>query len=603
MQHTSNKWSRLAWYLCVCVMCYSGFAFYPRWSHAESEATISWDVSGYYWYLPSLFIYKDIKHQAFKDSIINRYHPANAEFNQAMQLPGGNYVMKYSSGMAAMYLPFFAVAHFSAGLFGYPRDGFSTPYQLAIQLGGFLVSVLGLWYLRKLLLEYYGDIAVAVTLFLLVAGTNYLEYATIDTGMSHCWLFTIYVFLLLNTHYFYQTFKIKYAIRIGLLVGLATLTRFTDVVSCLIPLLWGIDRISGPVITSRLGLFRRHARAFAVAVLCAFAVVSVQLIYWKYVSGHWFVYSYGDQGFSFKHPNFRPYTVSYRSGWLIYSPMLILALVGVIPFIRKGKNKVAILVFFLVNYYVVCSWDIWWYGGRAMIQSYPVLMFPMAALVQAAWNRKLLAWVLAPFALVFLYMNIWITYHYHKGALYDTDFMTKRYFWRVAGRWSAPANTVVLRDNTDLFEGTPKHMQPVYEHDFETDSGAFITPQAISGNKSLLVKANWRTPAISTPFTGKDMQWLRVQATFRCTKKEWDGWNMTQFVVKLKRAGETDTNKSARYNMLRVYRLLNENETKEISLDMKLPTEPYDSLQIWFKNELGDKELVVDNIKAWGFRE
>ena len=35
--------------------------YYPRYKQGGGEATISWDVSGYYWYLPALFIYKDLK--------------------------------------------------------------------------------------------------------------------------------------------------------------------------------------------------------------------------------------------------------------------------------------------------------------------------------------------------------------------------------------------------------------------------------------------------------------------------------------------------------------------------------------------------------------
>jgi len=603
MKITNNRLSCYAWLLCVIVMCYTSFFFYPRWQQKDSEATISWDVSGYYWYLPSAFIYKDLKHLSFKDSIIAKYHPTNADFQQAIKVENGNSVMKYPLGMAVMYLPFFAIAHIVANIVGYPANGFSLPYQLAIQLGGFLISILGLWYLRKLLLEYYSDKVVAISLFLVAVGSNYIEYSCIDNGMSHCWLFTVYVFLLLNTHYFYQSFKTKYAVRIGLLIGLATLTRVTDVISCLIPLLWGMERISITQIRKQFSLLTAHIKVLGLAVVCAVLVVSLQLIYWKYVSGHWLVYSYGDQGFSFLHPNFRPYTVSYRSGWLIYSPIMIFAFIGISPFVRHGKNKVAILTFFFLNYYIVSSWDIWWYGGRAMVQSYPVLIFPFAALINTATSRKALAGVLAIFSLIFIYMNVWITYHYHKGALYDPEFMTRRYFRRVVGRWDVPISTIVLRDNTDLFEGQPRNMRLVYEHDFEQDTGTFITTHAISGSKSLLVKAGQITPVLSVPFTGKDMQWLRVQATFRCDKKEWYGWNMAQFIVKLKEANEQDTSKSARYNMLRVNRLLNEGETKDISLDMKLPAARYDTLQIWFKNILSDKDLTVDNIKAWDFNE
>jgi hypothetical protein len=48
---------------------YTAFIFYPKWKQSGVEATISWDASGYYMYLPALFIYQDIKTCSFKDSV------------------------------------------------------------------------------------------------------------------------------------------------------------------------------------------------------------------------------------------------------------------------------------------------------------------------------------------------------------------------------------------------------------------------------------------------------------------------------------------------------------------------------------------------------
>src|SRR4051812_14407881 len=123
----SARTNRLSHYVCICciaVMAFTSFVYYPRWNKPGIEATISWDVSGYYWYLPSIFIYKDLKHQEFKDNILHKYQPTG-DFQQGFQLPDGNYVMKYASGMAVMFLPFFAAGHLAAGMFGYPQDGFS----------------------------------------------------------------------------------------------------------------------------------------------------------------------------------------------------------------------------------------------------------------------------------------------------------------------------------------------------------------------------------------------------------------------------------------------------------------------------------------------
>ena len=587
--------SRVAYFLSVLLMCYASFVFYPRYKQHATEAAIAWDVSGYYWYLPSVFIYHDLSHQSFKDSILKKYAPTGGDFQQGMRLDNGNYVMKYSSGMAVMYLPFFAVAHALAGPLGYPRDGFSLPYQLGIQLGGFLISILGLWYLRKLLLLFYSDKSVAITLALLVFGSNYLNYSAIDCGMSHCWLFTVYVFIFLNTHYFYQSFKTKYAVRIGLLVGLATLARPTDVISCLIPLLWGMESLSLTAIKDRINLVIKNIKPLILAGIAAAMVIGIQLAYWKHVSGYWLVYSYGDQSFSWKHPHAFLYSFNYKCGWLTYAPMLMLALVGFIPFLKNGKNKVAIIAFCLLNYYIVSAWDIWWYGGRAMVQSYPALMFPLAALVTVALDRKLLFWIFAPVAALFLYFNVWITWQYHKGPLYDSDCMTKHYFWRVVGRWSAPENTIVLRDNTDLFEGLPKDMHLLYQNDMQPDS---------SGNSKylLLNKDRQESPRYSFAFNGGNANWISVQATFHCSNKEWDVWKMTQFVVRLidKNKG---SNQPVKENMIRVYRLLNDGDNKDISLDMKLPKAHYDSIQVVFWNAGSDKELGIRDLKIWEFKE
>ena len=594
--------SRVAYFVSVLLMCYASFFFYPRYKQHATEATIAWDVSGYYWYLPSIFIYKDLEHQAFKDSILKKYTPTGTNFQQGMQLDNGNYVMKYSSGMAVMFLPFFTIAHILAGPLGYPKDGFSLPYQLAIQLGGFLISILGLWYLRKLLLNFYSDKVVAITLALLIFGSNYLNYSAIDCGMSHCWLFTIYVFILLNTHYFYQSFKVKYAIRIGLLVGIATLTRPTDIISGLIPLLWGMESISFTAIKERITLVIKQFKGLLLAGICAALVISIQLIYWKHVSGHWLVYSYGDQSFSWKHPHALLYSFNYRCGWLVYAPMLMLAIAGFIPFLKNGKNKVAIIVFCLLNYYIVSAWDIWWYGGRAMVQSYPVFMFPLATLVNVALDRKILLWIITPIAILFIYFNVWITWQYHRGNLYDSDSMTKRYFWRVLGRWSAPGNTIVLRDDAELFEGVPRDLHLLYQNDLKNDTGAFHTSIVNKGTDLLLTKDKQFSSIYHFAFNGDHAKWLRIQATFHCKVKEWETWRMAEFVVKLIDSSKPG-NKAVKANMIRVYRVLNDGDNKDISLDMKLPHVHYDSVNIQFWNGDGDKELGISNLQAWSFNE
>jgi hypothetical protein len=592
--------SRISYCVCALLILYASFGFYPKWNHRNTEATLSFDVSGYYWYLPAFFIYHDARHQAFKDSVLEKYHPTYAVQQVYLDSVSGNYIMKYSSGMAVMYLPFFTAAHLLAGALGYPADGFSTPYQLAIQIGGIFMALLGLWFFRKFLKLYYSDGVVAIVLLILVFGTNYLNYAAIDTGMSHNWLFTTYVFLLLSTHYYYQLPRLKYAIAIGLLTGLATLTRPTEIISCLIPILWGLNSISSHVIKERLNFFKAHMVQLCVAALCAVAVICIQLIYWKYASGHWLVYSYQDQGFSWLRPHFYNYTVSFRSGWLTYTPMMVLAFIGIIPLLRTGSNKVAIVAFFLLNYYIVCAWDIWWYGGRAMIQGYPVLMLPIAALVAVVVRKRALQIVLVPLLLLFCFLNIWYTYAAHRDGIYVPDRMNKSYYKAVAGRFTVKEDNWKLLDNEDaLFKGTPQNKKLLYTNNFEQDTASYSTLPPIAGQRSLcLTKDHKYSPYYMFAYSPGQAKWMRAEAAFRMPNPTWDVWDMAQFNVKYFNRG-----KEIKVQMIRVDRFLSNQGIRQLFIDIKTPADPFDSVGILFYNGGKDKTLQADNLNVWGFDE
>jgi hypothetical protein len=124
-----NPKSLYAFWFAALFVFATGFFYYPKWKMKWTEATISWDVSGYYFYLPALFIHKDIKQLKFSEKILTDYRPT-PDLQQAFLHESGNYVMKYPAGQAVQYLPFFGVAHLIALNTEYAADGFSRPYQL-----------------------------------------------------------------------------------------------------------------------------------------------------------------------------------------------------------------------------------------------------------------------------------------------------------------------------------------------------------------------------------------------------------------------------------------------------------------------------------------
>lgn len=84
--------------------------------------------------------------------------------------------MKYPMGQALQFLPWFLTAHWLAEPLGFPADGFSAPYQAAIAWGSLLIAFLGLWYLRRVLLNYFSEGITATVLVSIVFGSNYLAW-------------------------------------------------------------------------------------------------------------------------------------------------------------------------------------------------------------------------------------------------------------------------------------------------------------------------------------------------------------------------------------------------------------------------------------------
>lgn len=593
--------SRVSYITCALLIAWVALIYNPKWEYAAGETPLGWDASTYYWYLPATFIYKDLKQQKFGDSIIAKYD-FTPEFEQSFVHESGNRVITYSSGLAFMHLPAFAVAHVLTKPLGYPADGFSRPYQAAVHIWSVLCALIGLWYFRKLLLHYFSDKVTAITLLLLVFGSNYLNYTGFDATLTHSWLFSIYVLLMLNTRSFYQQPSYKYAIRIGLLTGFAILIRPSEMIAVLIPLLWGMESIMPTAIKNRFMFLWKHMKFIAVTSALVIAIGSIQIIYWLYVTGQPLVYSYAEKGFSWKHPHFMNYTFSYRSGWLVYTPLLIFAFVGLLPFLFKGKNKVAVISFFLINYYIVSAWDIWWYGGmggRAMVQSYAVLFLIIATLVEYLLHTKWIKWPGFAVIALFVYVNIWFTYNAHlANGLYDPTGMTKQYYWHVVGRFNVPKHTLVYKDTDEAFEGTPENMQQLYLYDFENDTTA-SDAYAISGARSLYMHGGKEYgPNMKFAYKPGQADWLRAEADIKLNDYEPDNWRMVQFNIVFKNGNEQVKSK-----MIRLNRFAHKDLIKHAYFDVKIPEQAFDTVQVIFWNPGSSKPMWIDNVKIYSFNE
>lgn len=580
------------------------FQFYPKYNKINAASTISWDVTGYYYYLPAIFIYKDLKNLNFKDSITNKYRPTSS-FEQAYKTDNGNYVFKYSCGQAFQYLPAFLLGHLiTKYCTNYPADGFSKPYHLSIAIGCFLITLLGLWYMRKVLLIYFSDIISTITLVTLVLVTNYLNYTAFDGAMTHNTVFTLYTLIIYLTIQFYNKPTYFKSALIGGLIGLAALTRPTEIISGVIPLLWGVNILSKQSLLLRWNLINQHFSKFIIALFACFAVGSIQLIYWKYVSGHWIVYSYQDQGFSWLKPHIINGLFSYKCGWLIYTPVMMFALAGIYLMrkIETTKSLVSvILVFTLLFIYVAFAWDIWWYGGslgqRTMVQSYAMLCIPIGSFFEYVARKKWIKIIITFIWLVFLYLNLWWTYNAHIGKFFYVELINRSYFWHVLGKWHFDENDLKILDTNELNINEFKKAEILYTNDFEMDTSATtFGEKPIDGNKSFCVDKNVQlTPEFCFNTIRPSYQVIRTSATLRCSWREWDFWKFAQFIIRYK-----DHSKVVKEKIVRLDRFYSNGETKEFHFDVKIPNKSFNQVCIQLWNGGGNNRFLMDDLKAEG---
>ena len=589
----------------------------PRYLEQHTNATLAWDVSGYYLYLPAIFIYDDLSELKFLPEIIEKYVPSPSA-DQAYAAANGKMVMKYSAGMAAQYLPAFFIGHAIAKASDYPADGFSLPYQASVHWWSVFYAIVGLFFLKKILSKYFTEKTVGWVLICLVFGTNFLNYATFDAANTHAYLFTLAAVLVYSTIRFYETYFWKYAILIGVALGLMALTRPTEIIYAMIPVLWGVADISG--LKNRLFIFKKHFPKLLTAVLITGVIGFLQLIYWKSISGNWLEYSYQDQGFSFLHPHFTDVFFSYRKGWLVYTPIMALSLMGFFilgwDFIKniKPENRnyshlfPVVFLFFFINTWIICAWDIWWYGGafgqRAFIQSYVLLAVPLAAFfnLMENWFRPV-KWLTGVFIIACIVLNVFQTYQAHWGP-FETEAMTSAYYWRIFGKTKNDPYDRLLLDAREGFFGEKKNKILILKEDFEnfSDTVYLKNKNTVSGKWSAFANINQEFSAgINIP-KKENMQagkWLDINANFYSQKMTWGYWQMPQLVVRFEK-----NNQPVKERIIRPFRVMVPNQWAEAGMQIKIPKKEFDNIAIFLWNAAGlDVELVMDDLTVELFEE
>jgi len=567
------------------VMVVSSLSYYLS---QQVLSVITWDVYGYYLYLPAIFKYQDISQFAFTLDHLASYK-MSADIYQVYHLDEARSAPLYTIGMAIIYMPFYFVADIIAKLSSYTADGMSLPYQWAIILCCWTWVAMGLYFVRKTLQRLkFGEGIISLAILGIYLGTNLFHYAAFEVGMPHVYLFTLYIALINYTIKWHDQPNAKDTVIIGLIIALLCLCRPSEVISILIPLLYGIKSLKEIPIKIKM-LFANGQYVMLLAGV-GLLVVSIQLVFWKLGHGSFFFNGYRDHSFDFKSPHIIDGLFSFRKGWLIYSPLIGFGLLGLF-FARKNIEELSnsFLVFMLLNIYIIFSWPIWWYassfGARAVIQSYPILLICFASLCVYLTAKKYYRYFLYATMILFICLNQFQDWQYRRGIVLG-DGTTSTYY---KATFFETKRDKMMRKYVDSNERIPQSLR--------SKKGEVLNSKIIVGDEQT-VNSKKYSPKLEYGVTRENVEslkdrWIEVESELGYTGDRFDQFSGAKLVMAVRR-----NDKSIKWVGVRVQRMIEEDIMAKVTFDYQIPSElkAGDVLETYLWNN-GPDVLQVKSLK------
>ncbi|MFT6745766.1 MAG: hypothetical protein ACJAZ2_000100, partial [Glaciecola sp.] len=388
----------------------------------NAEETINADGIGYYEYLPSILIHHDLYRKGDpvnKTSIKNNRIDSTGVYVEY----DGYKVNKYPCGTALLQLPFFVYTYLSSERSGDMLDGYQRPFQRTVFHAAIFYLFFVLLFLKKILTLY--DVKTHVIVFcqfILVMGTSVTHYVNYDAAFSHVYsLFAITVFIYYMKLYMRDKSMLQLAVA-SFFLGLIFILRQPNILVVLfVPFLAGSRNNFIDLLKSLFG----NLRSLALSVFLFFGVLSIQSLLWYLQTGHLFIYSYQGETFDFLNPHFIDVLFSYRKGFFIYTPIMLIAALSMGWYAYK-KHHFLLLTwfgFFVLLTYFLSSWWSWYYGCsfglRAYVDYYVLFLIPFAVMLNGV--SKLFRFLIIGLSLFTVPLNLIQTYQYNRYILHWID--------------------------------------------------------------------------------------------------------------------------------------------------------------------------------------
>ena len=370
--------------------------------HRLPQGLIASDGKGYYAWLRTIAMDRDLD---FRNDFELIYPPDPVPRGPVTS--AGRLANKYSVGLAIVEIPGFVAGHITATLTGRPANGVSAPYQVAVTVWLQLLLILGLAFLWAALVRLgaHPTVAMLGTASVLTA-TNLLHYA-IRPAMAHAaGLAILCVALYLAVRVRSSVPDVRAFVALGILLGLATIVRPTNLALAPFFLVILGDRLRRTSI--------REGLAFALPFA---AVVGIQVLLMSLLWDRLTFQGYAGEGFTSGLAGIANTLLSARHGLFVYHPWYLLALLlTLLAAASRRTRSVALggLASFGMLAVANGTWWSWWFGdgfgNRAFIEIIPALLVPAVLWVSGSSPRTRWSIATGGVALTIVNVVLWTGY-------------------------------------------------------------------------------------------------------------------------------------------------------------------------------------------------
>ncbi len=547
------------------------------------------DGLGYYSYLPAKFIYND---KNFEFKWFDEVFDANYE-DHLFEKPTQNFMVKYKDRMINLYypgqsflqFPFFFLAHVSAKLFDYPPDGFSFPYQLGMGIAAMFYTLLGLFFLQKLLFNVSQNRRLSIYFTLLVFfATNLFTYSIFAGCYTHCYSFAFISISLFFAQKFFNQEESKLFNLLAFATSAAIVIFLRPVnIILLISTLYFFKTFP----LARIFNGKKNVAAIGAVFLLFFFVViyNMGITYLQtksLIANTYTIGAFYFNDWSHVWDNF----FGFQNGILWYTPIILLCFIPLL-FCRRNPKILFLVAPVLLIILLYSFWFYWNIVNRTLVDFSGILALLLLILFgRVNDNSKV-------YKTLLLISFLCIPFFQLKAYQLRNGILNSSYTY-----WHYYARHFFTVGHADVFPINPKTIkqQQDYFYDFEQEEGSTVSSEkAFDGKKSAVLNEQVEyncSKTFTVPGFFDKSGFKKVKASFWFYRTE--EMKNVQFVFSFAKKENVIYNHPFYINTTTK---ANKWDLKEFGMDLPEDVSVGDKLVVYFWNPDKRSSVFIDNFK------